>query len=77
MLKKAGWKSVFITFSTLGLVWASLWRWCLVKPQQQQARLHDDSIEQERLVANGSLKVSHKEAVVVPWGKLARAPAIW
>lgn len=77
ILEEAGWKSVFITFSSLGFLWAALWRWCLVQPLEQTRFIHTHD-EEDQLTANGPLRKSqHQTVASVPWGKLAKAPAIW
>lgn len=69
-LSQFGWHSVFIFHGVMALLWAYLWRFYLLLPQQQQFALGNIKMVEPSGYERACL-------VSVPWGVFARHPAVW
>ena len=73
-LSQFGWHSVFIFHGIVALLWAYLWKFRIVLPEQLQKR--------EQL-ALGNIKmveasISERAHMLnVPWGAFSKHPAVW
>lgn len=69
-LSQFGWHSVFIFHGLMSLLWAYIWRFYLLLPEQQQFALGNIKMVE----ATGSERAS---LVNVPWEIFLRHPAVW
>lgn len=69
-LSQFGWHSVFIFHGLVSLLWAYIWRFYLLLPEQQQFALGNIKMVE----ATGSERAS---LVNVPWKIFLRHPAVW
>ena len=73
-LSQLGWHSVFVFHGLMALLWAYLWRFYLLLPEQQQRRQQFALGNIKMVEASGFERAS---LVSVPWGVFARHPAVW
>ncbi|KAL9978518.1 hypothetical protein ACROYT_G016044 [Oculina patagonica] len=73
-LAQFGWHSVFIFHGLMALLWAYLWRFHLVLPEQHQRR-EQLALGNIKMVEASSSERAHLHSV--PWGAFSRHPAVW
>ena len=73
-LSQFGWRSVFISYGIMSLIWTYIWRYHLLLPEQSQRRQQFFLGNIKMVEASGYERASF---ISVPWGVFARHPAVW
>ena len=73
-LSQFGWHSVFIFHGIVALLWAYLWKFHIVLPEQFQKR-EQFALGNIKMVEASSSERAHM--LNVPWGAFSRHPAVW
>ena len=73
-LSQFGWHSVFIFHGLVALLWAYLWKFHIVLPEQLQKR-EQLALGNIKMVEASSSERAHM--LSVPWGAFSRHPAVW
>lgn len=73
-LSQFGWHSVFIFHGLVALLWAYLWRFHIVLPEQLQKR-EQFALGNIKMVEASSSERAHM--LNVPWGVFSKHPAVW
>lgn len=73
-LSQFGWHSVFIFHGVVALLWAYLWKFHIVLPEQLQKR-EQLALGNIKMVEASMSERAHM--LNVPWGTFSRHPAVW
>ena len=73
-LSQFGWHSVFIVHGLMALLWAYLWRFHLLLPDQHHKR-EQFALGNIKMVEASSSNKAHLYSV--PWGAFSKHPAVW
>ena len=74
VIAKYGWRSAFVMFGTLGVIWSAVWYWYYRDTPAEHASVNAAELE---LLASalGGLKSSRAQSV--PWRKILSSPTLW
>lgn len=73
-LSQFGWHSVFIFHGIVALLWAYLWKYHIVLPEQLQKR-EQFALGNIKMVEASSSERAHM--LNVPWRTFSKHPAVW
>jgi len=73
-LSQFGWHSVFIFHGIVALLWAYLWKFHIVLPEQLQKR-EQFALGNIKMVEASSSERAHM--LNVPWRAFSKHPAVW
>lgn len=69
-----GWRSPFLIFSVLGVLWAIFWYWWYRDTPREHKSVNPEELTLiEESLGHGKAKVKRK----VPWGTILRSPQMW
>jgi ACS family sodium-dependent inorganic phosphate cotransporter len=72
IIKAFGWPALFYISGALGLVWVALWLYVAADRPETSSRI---TVAELGLIT--SLRSAEPRAMQVPWGAIAREPAVW
>jgi len=73
IIAKFGWRSAFVSFGTLGLVWAAAWFWYYRDTPGEHPRTN----QAERELIASSIGKRADPSQGVPWKKILSSPQMW
>ncbi len=74
VIAKYGWRSAFVMFGTLGVIWSAVWYWYYRDTPAEHASVNAAELE---LLASALGGLKSRRAQSVPWRKILSSPTLW